>query len=171
MKLSTSTNSLAKSLRYGNPGNIARRAAPGQHGRMIDRQVDHAGAELDVGCLGDQAGEEHQGRSDRLDQIGEVLADECLAVAQLVGQDDGLHVLFETLPVVLPVGMYRLDEVRKFRAYPVDTDTYYIWWVSMAIDGEQVLAMVGACVNRIGKVSCIPTGYAHPARKVGPPAS
>ena len=48
---------------------------------MAVRQVDYGGAELDLLCLADQAGEKHHAVGNVLNLIGQMFADEGLAVA------------------------------------------------------------------------------------------
>ena len=59
------------------------------------RQVRGAGAELDGFRLGDQRRQENETVGDVLGLVGEVLADEGVVEAELVGEDDGFAVLLQ----------------------------------------------------------------------------
>jgi hypothetical protein len=62
---------------------------------MVVGQVDRAGAEPDPPGLAQQPGDEDQRGRDVLRRIGEVLADETFAEAQLLGEQHQLPVLLE----------------------------------------------------------------------------
>ena len=59
---------------------------------MLLRQVAGAGAELDLLGGMDQRGEEQERVGDVLGPVGQVLADEHVVEAELVGEDDRLAV-------------------------------------------------------------------------------
>ena len=79
---------------------VEHRGEARDHGRMLLRQVEHAGAQADLPGQRDRLGEEGQGRGDRLGHRAEMLADPDVVEAQLVGEDDRLEVLLEHLVVV-----------------------------------------------------------------------
>jgi hypothetical protein len=67
-------------------------------GRMVIAHGDGAAAEHDALRVVRQAREEHQARGDVLGEVGDVLADERLAVAEPVGEQDRLAILGVRLP-------------------------------------------------------------------------
>ena len=69
--------------------------AVGQHLGVVELEEDDAGAQLDVLGFGEGLGDEEVGGGQVLPRDGEMLADPALMVAELVGGDDGLHVLFD----------------------------------------------------------------------------
>jgi hypothetical protein len=71
---------------------------------MRVRHVDRAAAEHDVLRLVRKAREEHQARGHVLGEVGDVLADERLAIAEPVGQQDCLAVLCIRLHGWRPAG-------------------------------------------------------------------
>ena len=74
---------------------IEHRGMGGDDRRVLLRQVDHAGAELDPLRALDQGREKDEGRGDLLRLVGVVLADIDLREAQLIRQDDRVLVLAE----------------------------------------------------------------------------
>ena len=82
----------------------------GDHVRVVVRDADHAGAELDVlGALG-RGGDEDLGRGDDLGSGGVVLADPGLVPAEGVEVLDQLQVALERQRRVLAGGVERRHE-------------------------------------------------------------
>ena len=88
-------------------------AVAGDLGRVVLRQVQHAGAELDRLRDGDQRRHELQRVWDRLGRGAVVLADPGLVVAELLGQQDGFAVLLQDVQVVAPRVVQRHHEQAK----------------------------------------------------------
>jgi hypothetical protein len=68
------------------------------------RQVDRAAAQADAPRVARQRGDEDQARGDGLGEIGDVLADERLLEAELLGEQDRLAVLGSVWRQSLPTG-------------------------------------------------------------------
>src|SRR4029077_7282459 len=66
---------------------------------MAKRQVHDPGAELDPRGEAGERSAEHQARRNVLGEIGEVLAAIAFAVAELIGEDEGLAVLAQRLGI------------------------------------------------------------------------
>ena len=71
------------------------------------RHIDGAGAEHDLLRVVREAGEEHETRGDVLREVGDVLADQRLDVAELIREQDRL--------AVLDIGLVRLPRRRMQR--------------------------------------------------------
>ena len=80
---------------------------------MHVRQVGGAGGELDGLGVVDQRRVEHHAVGDVLARVGQVLADEGVVEAELVGQDDRLAVLAQRLRPVPVHRMHRHGEVAQ----------------------------------------------------------
>ena len=105
---------------------IEHRGEASHHGRMLLRQVEHAGAEPDLLGQRDRLGEERERRGDRLGHRAEVLADPDVVEAQLVGVDHRLQILLEHLVVVLARRVQRHHEqAEPHRRLPPDHSPGY----------------------------------------------
>ena len=69
--------------------------AVGEHLGVVELEEDDAGAELNVLGFGEGLGDEEVGGWKIFPGDGVVLTDPALVVAELIGSDDGLHVLFD----------------------------------------------------------------------------
>ena len=78
--------------------------------RMLDREAEDSGAELDLLGLLQQRGEEDERRGDRLRRRRDVFADPALPKAQLVGQDHRLAVLLQDFRIIAAGVVNRLHE-------------------------------------------------------------
>src|SRR3984957_18529015 len=67
--------------------------------RMVERQVHHRGAKLDLSGVACERSAEHQARRNVLGEIGQMLAAIAFAVAELVGEDEGLAIFPQRLGV------------------------------------------------------------------------
>src|SRR6266850_339358 len=83
---------------------------------MAVGEVDRAAAELDALRVARQRGDEDEARGDGLGEIGDVLADERLFVAQALGQEHRLAVLGERLAPVAADRVQRHGEVAELHA-------------------------------------------------------
>src|SRR5580704_1349098 len=67
--------------------------------RMVERQIHHRGAELDLRGEAGKRGAEHQARRNVLGKVGEMLAAIAFAVAELVGEYESLAIFPQRLGV------------------------------------------------------------------------
>ena len=95
---------------------IEHRGLGGDQHRMAVGQVGGPGAELDAPRFRHQAGDEDHARRDGLGGVGDVLADESLAEAEPVGQDERLAILLEGGHVVALQPMDRHGEESELHA-------------------------------------------------------
>ncbi len=72
----------------------------GDQQRMAERQVRHPGAELDLRGKSGERCQKRQAVRNVFRDIGQVLAAEALAVAELVGEHEGLAVLAQGLGII-----------------------------------------------------------------------
>ena len=80
------------------------------------REIDHRGAELDLRGRAEERRDEHHAVGDVLGLVGEVLAAIAFAVAEPVGEDERLTVLFQGFGVISCRRMDRHDEKTEFHA-------------------------------------------------------
>ena len=83
---------------------------------VVVGQVDRAAPQLDVLRLVRDAGNEAQARRDGLAHVGDVLADERLAVSEAVRQQHRLAILLQRLRVVAPGRVHGHGEESKFHS-------------------------------------------------------
>src|SRR6185295_3679058 len=84
---------------------------------MAIRQVHGAAAELDALRVARERGNEDQARGDGLGEVGDVLADERLLVAQQLGKEHRLAVLGQRLAPIASDRMQRHREVAELQGF------------------------------------------------------
>ena len=92
---------------------VEHRRVDRDHHRMHLRQIGGAGRELDLLGVVDQRRLEQHAVGDVLAGVGQVLADEGVVEAELVGEDDRLAVFAQRLRPVAAHGMHRHGEVTQ----------------------------------------------------------